>query len=554
MKKSLNRKKFLTAVLLLLAVVGAWAQSPDLFFEQAFPYQTISNYPFSDRPYCYVTEVPPNNESEGYCLFTVNHGKSCSDSETQPVSPTLIYKLSMQGELLGQLTIGYDDRTAFVCAVYQAPDDPTCFLAVGYVHDNDFHYDRPLLARFDQNLNLLWRREVELPEPYRNTLSFSSLMDSEGNILCSSYLLDCNNPLAYFNGEFSRFVFRLTPEGELDGINDLPLVSYLQKVFEFSDGSGDYGLLETIGTDPNLSELVLLRINRNLEIVSQRTIPERYEVMDPTNTYPKMTFILFPSGRERKLAMAPLPNGSMILANEADVSYQKKDAQYEYYYGLGLLWVNPEGEAVSCVMDWNEQSHDSLVMIVPMMPIFENSFYFVYTMRQASVFSYANCFVVGKRDLEGNLLWKRYWNRHIPEYGMKVYYPEEIVTSHDGGCLITGQSFEDEFFADSTYVYQPDVFLLKFFADGTLAVPETADISIRPYGLFPNPVEDVLHLEYSPDVAPRQVALYDLLGHILYTQNNDLENISMRQLPAGTYTLHITMEDGNAYSERVVKR
>ena len=561
----MKKIKTITAtVFFLLAAVGAWAQSPDLFFEQQFPYHTLTYTvprinPFDDQPDCFVTEVAPDGVSEGYYLLMVNHGRWCGYFETQPVSPTLVYKLSMQGELLGQLRIGYDDRGAYVNALFHAPDDPQCFLAVGYVHDNELHYDRPFLARFDHNLNLMWRREVELPEAYRNTMGFFATMDSQGNIFCSATVMECGNDYAFLHAEFSRFYFRLTPEGVLDGCGDLPFVSYYQNVFEFPDGSGDYGLLEEVwGGDLNHMELVLLRVDRNLEIVDQRTIPERYEEMDPTNTYPTTCFILshtLTSTSERH-AMAWAPDGSMVLGNEASVTYQGKDALLLSYDGVGFIWVNPEGEAVSYAMDWKEKypQNDSLVLLRPMLPAGDDSFYFVYSMGQTFGQEYINCFVVGKMDWEGNLLWRRYWNRYLPQYGMKVYFPQNASASLDGGCLIAGFSYRSPVNAGSGYVYQPDVFLLKFFADGTLSVPEAISTAIRPYGLFPNPVEDVLHLEYSPDVTPRQVALYDLVGRLLYTQSNDLGNVRMGQLPAGTYTLRITMEDGTTYSDRVVKQ
>ena len=55
-------KTLIATVFFLLAAVGAWAQSPDLFFEQAFPYHTMTytNPPIhlsDDQPACFVTEV-----------------------------------------------------------------------------------------------------------------------------------------------------------------------------------------------------------------------------------------------------------------------------------------------------------------------------------------------------------------------------------------------------------------------------------------------------------------------------------------------------------------
>lgn len=97
-----------------------------------------------------------------------------------------------------------------------------------------------------------------------------------------------------------------------------------------------------------------------------------------------------------------------------------------------------------------------------------------------------------------------------------------------------------------------NVFVLKFFADGSLSVPEMQEF-VRPYAFYPNPVKAQLLMQFSPDVQPTQVELYDLQGRLVRTQSKAFESIDMSQLPAGTYTLRVTMEDGKTYSDKVVK-
>ena len=538
-------------------VVRASAQNPDLFFEVKFPYHTLGNPPvsiFADKPTCYVTEVAPDGKTEGYCLMTINHDRSCFNYETQSVSRPLVYKVSQQGELLGTLALGCDDRYAFVHGLYQAHDDPQVFLAVGRLHDNELHYDRPFVARFDNDLNLLWQREIELPEAYRNYISFGTVMDSDGNIFCSSYFFDCGGGNAV-----SRFCFRLTPEGELAGIADIPLQSEFQKVFEFTDGSGDYGLLENIIVSESVNKVMLLRMNRNLELVGQQELPDRYVEMDPTNTYPSLSFILFPahistSGRH---AMALLPDGSMILANEASVACQDiYQGIHDLYYGIGFLQVSSGGEAVSCMLDGEMYltADDSLMMILPVLPAGDDSFYFIYLMGDRFwAYDYMNCFVVGRMDFNGNLLWRRYWNRYFPEYDMKIYYPQDAVITHDDGCLISGFSFNSNINSNGNYTYEPDVFLLKFFADGTLSVPQEK-IVVRPYAFWPNPAGDWLKLEYSPDVKPEFVEIFDLQGKKVVSQRNNLESIRTAELPSGVYSIRVTLEGGQSYTDKIVKQ
>jgi hypothetical protein len=95
-------------------------------------------------------------------------------------------------------------------------------------------------------------------------------------------------------------------------------------------------------------------------------------------------------------------------------------------------------------------------------------------------------------------------------------------------------------------------FALKLNPDGTVGMNE-GGIEVRPYAFYPNPVKEQLHMQFSPDVQPVQVELYDLQGRLVRTQSKAFENIDMSQLPAGTYTLRVTLEDGKVYTDKVVK-
>ena len=122
---------------------------------------------------------------------------------------------------------------------------------------------------------------------------------------------------------------------------------------------------------------------------------------------------------------------------------------------------------------------------------------------------------------------------------------------------------------DETQWYDPEIGIITFYEYYYCTIPnypfhvgqtslEWTDVTenvtdIVLYRLYPNPVEDVLRVEYSPDVTPEAVELYDVQGHLVHTQNSNFENIGMENLPAGTYTLHILLEDGKAYSEKVLK-
>ncbi|MBR4391054.1 MAG: T9SS type A sorting domain-containing protein [Bacteroidales bacterium] len=548
-------KKVIRLLLILLAFNGANGQVPDLFFEQQSPHPVYhqGHSHIGQLPYCCVTEVACGSVSDSFFLMTVNDEQnSYYFYEEDPVSLPIVYKLSQRGELLGEMTLGFENRYSNVSGVYREPHNLFCFLAVGFVHDNDLHYDRPFLARFDRELNLLWQKEVELPEPYRQYLSISSVMDSGGDIFCTAYAWHYLNDTAFVDDDWHRFCFRLTPEGELDGLTEYPIsdINYNPNYnpFVYPDGSGDYGSIESMWPDYNPA---LMRFNHDLELVDQRTLPTRYTELDPSGLFNSLFFQLDPIPLPSFL---PLPDGSVILGNYGSVIHQDLFNGQQFFDYVGFLKVSPEGEAVSCAVD-DQADSDSIKQMVPQLPLAEDgTFYFVYMMGEPGGFGYdwMNCFVVGKMDLDGNLLWRRYWNRYQPEDGTMVYFPEHIIATQDNGCAITGFSYESDVNAPGTVEYGFNVFLLKFFANGTLDVSET-ESHVRPYA-FSNPASEAIRFHFSPDVRPVSVELYDLQGRQVLTQRSGLESVDVARLPTGVYSMRVLFEDGACYTDKVVKQ
>jgi hypothetical protein len=70
---------------------------------------------------------------------------------------------------------------------------------------------------------------------------------------------------------------------------------------------------------------------------------------------------------------------------------------------------------------------------------------------------------------------------------------------------------------------------------------------------YPNPAQDRLRLQYSPDVQPKQVELYDLQGRLVRSQSQGLESLNMQGLAPGQYLMKVTLEDGKSFTDKVVK-
>ena len=146
---------------------------------------------------------------------------------------------------------------------------------------------------------------------------------------------------------------------------------------------------------------------------------------------------------------------------------------------------------------------------------------------------------VVKLDSELNVVWQRYYEK--PD--SPIIHPTHMRALSNGGIAIGGYQCE----------HVPiEVFVLLINDDGNVNIPEMENF-IRPYTYYPNPAQDQLYLQYSPDIKPTQIELYDLQGRLVRTQRNGLESIGMESLPAGTYTMWVTLEDGKVFSDKVVK-
>ncbi|MDP2161824.1 MAG: T9SS type A sorting domain-containing protein, partial [Flavobacterium sp.] len=84
-----------------------------------------------------------------------------------------------------------------------------------------------------------------------------------------------------------------------------------------------------------------------------------------------------------------------------------------------------------------------------------------------------------------------------------------------------------------------------------------ADLSVggfdsSKFTYYPNPVQDVLTLNYSQTI--REVTVFNMLGqHVITKQNNDVQaQVSLSNLPNGTYLVRVVSED-ESHIVKVIK-
>lgn len=149
-------------------------------------------------------------------------------------------------------------------------------------------------------------------------------------------------------------------------------------------------------------------------------------------------------------------------------------------------------------------------------------------------------FTVVKMDSDLNGIWKRYCLSTRPWDNSS----RMTLLKNDGpGVAIPIFNF----------MVNPGYITVVIVNDDYDGLDEQDGISIRPYAFWPNPAKGILNLQYSPDVTPKKIELYDLQGRLVRSQTMGLESIDMEGLAAGTYMMRVTLEGGKVFSDKVVK-
>ena len=152
---------------------------------------------------------------------------------------------------------------------------------------------------------------------------------------------------------------------------------------------------------------------------------------------------------------------------------------------------------------------------------------------------------VMKLDTGLNTLWERrcyvvQLHESFSNYRMTMLNQGVVLCANHN----TAEGYEGD------YRFNTLLFLIN--DDGTIGTPE-AEAFIRPYAYYPNPTQDHLYLQYSPDVKPTQVEFYDLQGRLVRSQSDGLESIDLQGLGAGQYLMKVMLEDGKVYTDKVMK-
>ena len=452
-------------------------------------------------------------------------------------SPAKIIKLSEHGEETDAVYLS-DGVYSYVIDLFEDPTNSKFYYAIGKIHDLESQCEKPYLVHFDGELNILSQATIDLPEECRYLTDVSTLLAEDG---CIYWVSSCQTvfPSMPFNSS-AQVYMRINLDGELEKMeldNDHPGgYCFSGDIFPYRDGSGDFGHLYTTADDYTGSHNTLIRFTRDLELSLVYMADGTPPINEP---YGNMTYSVFPPCESQ--STLTLPDGKLLYTDQVTEAIWGDDYYWiqscspmlkidlEQFQILQYLIIGRENDSTE-----KAPAKHAIDFVKP-----DELFHCCYAFIGMDAYWYLpKRIMVTKTDADLNVTWTRYFFEG-------QYYPTGVKAAEDGGCWVYG-------FLRANGDVERTAFVFRLNAEGMLGMSESG-IEIRPYCFYPNPVQAQLQMQFSPDVLPNQVELYDLQGRLMRTQRSHFGSIDMSQLPAGTYTMRVTLEDGTVFSDKVVK-
>ena len=496
----MRRNVFLVGLLFTLGFVSA--QTLD-----SIPHHHVGFYgPYGGGQWENIMQL-----RDGNVLFV--HMEGINMNTTADIVGNDYYKVSRHGAVMLDTLFVYDNDPSFF--LFEKNPNGDDHLRVGIVHDSTSGESFLQIFPFDDYLRFDSLNEVFVP-----------LSDSLVSSCHNGYVINRHNELvfAYYIPGYRHFACF-----ELDGtlkhdtaypLSSIPMQNGYRGLGVFNESPLEYYWYGNDSSNPNeMDHIVCYVLDSLLVLKDSFVIMEESLSPDVPHLEYRLGWgdCILLDGDDfifcSRYAKGP-KNGACLVRYDKHTLEQKNEVFFP-----SCPMINNYGGA--CPIGLGMDS--------------EGSLYFSYNTQNPMVTDQGQIAVV-KLDADFNVQWERFC---LEPSGYRRN-SDLMTVLDDGGVAICGAIWNT-----------PEVFFLILSDDGW-AVNES-EVSFRPYAYYPNPVQDELHLQYSPDVTPTQIELYDLQGRLVRTQKNGLERLEMNGLPVGTYTMRVTLEGGKVFSDKVVK-
>ena len=403
---------------------------------------------------------------------------------------SMLYKISLEGELMDSLLI-VSDNVPLRTMLEPIPDVKGQFVFGRFEQDESDTTTYLRLTFVDRNLSILDVVNVTIEEFLYDFIITSSdlFIDPNGDIIASYW---CQQKF---------YMLRIGLDGTIKARREVESVSPSLLIHErHTNVYSDTPLLYYyIGADYASSQITSYILDSTFQVMEEHAYQPSYLGGFHEHIIPQGNSYLMSS---RGMA----PNKCVVLA-KYDRNHEKV-AEVQFSENT----TNPSPIWTAC--------YDDII-------------YYSYMTDAGAM----NRLALVCLDKDLGVIWKCYF--HEPDI---FHWGTCMTVLHDGKVAIG--SFK--------YGENPGSISVVVIRNNGLGKPEGISVYDKLY-CYPNPARDQLRLQYSPDVQPKLVEFYDLQGCLVHTQRQGLESLDMSQLPSGTYTMRVTLQDGKTFTDKVVK-
>ncbi len=495
--------------------------------------------PFHDTGYdVFQFENKILQQRDGDLVANVLLGIPSGDSHIPPsIVGTVLYKVSSISLQITDSMFVADTTTP---AWYMFAQDPRGEgnLRVNIEPDNNGGTALRISHFSDDDLNV--NHDEDVVAPLYDGIAFdyldSYMMDSQGDLILKFYTENAD-------GSFVCHIARCGVDGEVKYANVLPeSQNFMIMMNEFESASKQYYQWKN-GNEQNL---FIYLLDSTFQMKNSYIINKQLYYKFYADPYYAEVMSSFSFGSNNFNSTFVIPDGEDVVV-AAPYNY---DSAWVYdFHECGAAVARYELRTMQrkALKYFNDQPGPSTgVNIMCFQKTSDGNLYLVYRETDSE---YNPTMTAVKMDRNLNVIWKRYCYEPLSlkvDPNWSCY--SDILKDENGnekGIYIAGYSIRN-------VDYKGGIFFF-FLTDDSLDDVGEGNMEVRPYSYYPNPAKDQLHLNYSPDVQPTKIELYDLQGRLVRTQSNGLENVNMQNFAAGQYLMRVILENGKVYTDKIVK-
>ena len=431
----------------------------------------------------------------------------------------LIHSVFVENVVLGQ------DNTILA----KSPIDENSYILanIKYVSDDSMHHYFAIV--FDEELNIVDNYDTPIPlQDIDLTYHKRLFLTPDGNVLVGSRTKSGS-------GETESLVFmKLDIYGKILNVKytdyDSSMYSYvLFPFFMYDEVSSQYGCLfkykENNGWSGDISIMVLdEELNTINEVIMDKLYETEYQYykLVTTTDYGGQKIITLNDGNFAMLVAGYKGNKNYILLAKLnkDFSTMKVIKVFKYFYYDNLTY---------------HLADNSVVMNK------DGSLYVSWMVRDKNLSVKHFDIHLARIDNDFN----KQWDEII--YGIDTQELPRFYAStplNDGGLLLGGCTLV----VDNELHFTTVAFVVKNMLS-TSEYPSSSDN----LSIYPNPANDVLNIRFSPDINVEKVEIYGMDGKLYHKQNFNVNSVNVSSLSNGIYMMKVVMDNGEVFTEKIVK-